>query len=612
MRIVRSPRAHIAVAVLVTVGVANGRASPVPAQPPASIRVEKNVEARMRDGVILRADVYRPQPERRRPALLQRTPYSKNPDEENSLYHRLAGAGFVVVVQDTRGRYMSDGVAVPHDEGRDGHDTVEWVASLPYVDGRVGMFGGSYSATTQLLAAPLKPPHLVALFPSASYASRYDMVFQGGAFYLADGLGWNLGQAMDARRRALDPHADRDREVGLTPAQRRQLQTDWMWSLPLNTLAALDVRRYSPGYFEMLAHPSFDAFWSTFDVAARHPSFEVPAYHLTGWYDALLNGTLRNFTGLRANAGNGRARRNQRLIVGPWTHARPNAKSTSIGAVDFGPGAGFDSEGLLIAWFRHWMPAERDVPLTRLPEYPIAPVRIFVMGENRWRDETEWPLSRARATPFYLHSDGAANTLGGNGRLETQTVDAQQPADTFTYDPKHPVFTGSAGAYSRVPADQREVEQRPDVLVYTTAPLSQPIEVTGPIQLVLWASSSAKDTDFTAKLVDVHPDGSARALTDGILRARYRRSRTTPELLTPGRPQEFVIDVGATSNLFLAGHCIRLEVSSSNFPRFDRNPNTGAPFATSDELVIARQTIFHDARRPSRLILPVVPRSSAP
>nr|MBP9105629.1 CocE/NonD family hydrolase [Gemmatimonadaceae bacterium] len=234
--------------------------TPVRAQSAANpqVRVEKNLEARMRDGVVLRADVYHPATPQRMPALLQRTPYSKNPQDANSLYHRLASAGFVVVVQDTRGRYMSDGVAVPHDEAADGYDTVEWVAALPFVDGRVGMFGGSYSATTQLLAASERPPHLVALFPSASYASRYDMVFQGGAFYLADGLGWNLGQAVDARRRAREPRADRDGAIGLSPDERRQLQTTWMWALPLDAVTALDLRRYAPGYFDMLAHPSFD------------------------------------------------------------------------------------------------------------------------------------------------------------------------------------------------------------------------------------------------------------------------------------------------------------------------------------------------------------------
>ncbi len=597
------------------------------AAPAGELVIEKNVAAKMRDGVVLRADVYRQRGEGKRPALLQRTPYSKNPGAADSQFHRLARAGFVVVVQDTRGRYTSDGVAVPHDEGADGYDTIEWVARLPYVDGRVGMFGGSYSATVQLLAAPMKPPHLVALFPSASYASRFDMVFQGGAFYLGDGLSWSLGQAKDVRRRMLDPTADRDGELGLSPEERQQLQREWYPHLPLDSIEALQLRRYAPGYFELLSHPTYGPFWATFDVRAKHPQFEVPAYHLTGWYDSLLNGTLANFSGLRANAGTERARRNQRLIVGPWTHARPTSATTKIGDVDFGPDAGFDSEGLIVRWFQHWMPqdlrsvvagpdrspavADKGPGPGRAPgdpgDWAGAPVRLFLMGENRWRDEQAWPLARAKATAYYLHSAQGARTLTGDGRL-SPVAPANESPDMFSYDPANPVPTGRFGAYSRMPLDRREFQQRDDVLVYTTDAFTAPMEVTGPIQLVLHIASSAPDTDFTAAVSDVQPDGTARALTDGILRTRYRRGMTTTELMTPGTPYEITIDVGATGNVFLPGHRLRLEVSSSNFPRYDRNPNTGAPFATDARTLVARQTVFHDAAKPSRLILPVIPR----
>ncbi|MFM7274057.1 MAG: CocE/NonD family hydrolase [Gammaproteobacteria bacterium] len=576
------------------------------------IVIEKNVEARMRDGTVLRADVYRMRDAARRPALLQRTPYSKNPGQQDSVYHRLARAGFVVVVQDTRGRYTSEGIAVPHDEGADGHDSIEWAATLPWVDSRVGTFGGSYSATTQLLAAPLQPPHLAALFPSASYASRHDMVFQGGAFYLADGLSWNLGQAMDTRRRALDPGADRDREIWLDAAQRESLEQEWIRALPLATVGEFSeveqlLRRYSPGYFDLLAHPARDAWWDRFDVAARHARFSVPAYHLTGWYDSLLNGTLRNFAGLRNAAQDARARRNQRLVVGPWTHAHPTRESTRIGEVDFGPEAGLDTDALMIDWFRHWMPPGNAAADAQQADFPGAPVRIFVMGENRWRDEQEWPLARARITAFHLASSGRANTLNGDGRLESAPC-AACASDTYRYDPADPVPTGPSGAYSRAPLDMRTLEQREDVLVYSSAVLEDAVEVTGPVTLLLWAASSAPDTDFTARLVDVFPDGSARALTDGILRARYRNGPATAQPLTPDEVVELRIELGATSNLFLPGHRIRLEVSSSNFPRYDRNPNTGEPFATGARIEVARQTVFHDTVRPSRLLLPVIPR----
>jgi putative CocE/NonD family hydrolase len=567
---------------------------------PSHVSVEKNVAVRMRDGVTLRADVYRPDGETDLPALLERTPYSKNPPGDVDFFRRLAAHRYVVVAQDTRGRYMSEGIARPHDESEDGYDTIEAIARLPRVNGRVGTFGGSYSATTQLVAAPLRPPHLAAMFPSSSYNSRYDMVFQGGAFYLADGLAWNLGQAADVRRRTLQPEIERDNPIGLNETERQSLANQWLWHVPLKTMDAMELRQYAPAYFDMLDHPSYDAYWETFDIEARHREFDVPAFHVTGWYDTLLNGTIRNFVGMRKNARSERARNAQRLLIGPWTHSRPTLRSTRIGDVDFGPNAGFDLERLMFDWFDYWLKDAATGVMSR------APLQLFVMGANAWRDEQEWPLARAIPTSYFFHSDGTANTLDGTGRL-TPAAPTQEPTDRFEYDPWNPVPTGRRGGYSRAPADQREVERRQDVLVYTSAPLDSPVEVTGPIEVRLWAASSAPDTDFTAKLVDVLPDGTARMLTDGILRARYRRGKTTPVPLTPNQPEELTIDTGATSNLFGAGHRIRVEISSSNFPRFDRNPNTGEPFGESAELRRASQMILHDQQHPSRIILPIVP-----
>jgi len=565
------------------------------------ISIEKNVPATMRDGTVLRADVYHPRSPGRFPALLQRTPYSKNPARASREFSELARRGYAVVIQDTRGRYTSDGVAKPHDEAEDGFDTIAWVAQLPYVNGKVGMFGGSYLASTQLLAATLKPPELAALFPASSYASRYDMVFQGGAFYLSDGLGWNLDQAVDVRRRVLTPEADRDGPAGLNDAESKAFREQWLWHVPLKTMDALEIHKYAPGYFLMLEHPTYDAYWRTFDIAARHDQFQAPAYHLTGWYDTLLTGTLHNFTGLRAHAATEQARRYQRLVIGPWTHARPTLQSTKIGEVDFGSQAGLDSQELMARWFAYWLQGgDRAI-------VEGAPVRIFIMGENRWRDEQEWPLKRAQSTEYYLRSGGHANTSAGDGTLGTEPPTGTT-RDQFVYDPSDPVPTGAQGGYSRTPSDQRDTEKRGDVLVYSTPGLREDIEVTGPISVKLWVASSARDTDFTAKLVDVFPDGTARALNDGILRARYRESKTQAVLLEPGQPVEITIDVGATSNLFKAGHRIRLDVSSSNFPRFDRNPNTGGAFGDDSKLLRAEQTIFHDAMHPSRLVLPVVAR----
>jgi uncharacterized protein len=548
----------------------------------------------MRDGVVLRADLYRPDAPGRFPALLKRTPYSKGALYDIPSFQRLASEGFVVAVQDTRGRYMSEGVARPHDEAQDGHDTVEWLAGLPFVDGRVGMFGGSYAATTQLTAASLRPRGLVALFPSSSYASRYDMVYQGGAFYLLDGLRWNLGQAVDVATRRVTGRR-RDAPIGLSDEEDDLAREHWAWHLPLKAANIHDLRRDAPGYFEMLAHPSYDSYWVTFDVSRRHENFDVPALHLTGWYDSLLVGTLRNYQGLRAKAATETARSGQRLVVGPWTHARPSAATTSIGDVDFGPDAGLDSQALMERWFRQWLKGE-DTGILR-----EAPVKIFVMGANRWRDEQEWPLARAVDTPLYLRGSGALS----------RDAPGDEAPDRYVYDPWNPVPTPTWQGYSRAPVDTTFLESRGDVLVYTSPPVEEPIEVTGEVGLSLTIASSAPDTDFTGRLLDVFPDGSARTLTEGILRARYRNGFERPALLVPGEPTELAIELGATSNLFLRGHRIRLELSSSNFPRWDRNPNTAAAFGEESEPVPAEQTIFHDRVRVSKLVLPVV-ASEAP
>jgi putative CocE/NonD family hydrolase len=568
--------------------------------PGYAIRVDKNVEARMRDGIILRADVYRPDAPGRFPVLLQRTPYSKT--SGGVAARTMAARGYVVIVQDSRGRYTSDGTATPHDEAEDGHDTVEWAAALPDSNGRVGMFGTSYLATTTLQAAGHTPPHLVAIQASAAYSHRFaDLVYQGGAFYLEDGLAWNLGQAADVMRRTMSPESDRDSAVGMTPHQQTLFRQSWLWYVPLEQFDALDLRRFAPGYFDMLAHPTDDSYWAPSNIAARFERFDVPALHIVGWYDVFARSTIANFVGLRAQARTERARRSQRLIVGFWPHAQPGPRETRVGDVDFGPAAAIDLGALRTQWFDCWLKNADCEPAQR------APIRLFVMGDNQWRDEAEWPLARARTTAYYLHSGGRANTRDGNGTLSTEPP-ASEPHDRFIYDPWDPVPTGPARPYSRLPADQRETESRPDVLVYTSEILRDAVEVTGPIEVKLWIASSARDTDFTVKVVDVFPDGTARLLTDGILRTRYRHSNTALQLLSPGQPTELTINAGVTSNVFKVGHRIRLEVSSSNFPRWDRNPNTGRVIAKESELQRAEQTIFHDAARASRLMLPIVPR----
>jgi len=362
------------------------------------------------------------------------------------------------------------------------------------------------------------------------------------------------------------------------------------------------VARYVGDY---LRHPHDGPPWWAVNLERRHDQVAVPMYHVTSWYDIFLHGGLANFSGLRKNAMTETARNAQKLIVGPWAHLFPytNPTSTGTGDIDFGPDALISLHDIQLRWFDHWL---KGIDTGILDE---PPVKLFVMGENRWRDEREWPLARTRYTPWYFHSGGRANTAAGDGVLDARAP-VEESADHFVYDPDDPVPTmgGNTLILAMGVQDQRPVEARGDVLVYTSAVLTEPLEVTGPIVVALHATSSAPDTDFTAKLVDVRPDGYAQNLADGIVRARYRDSRESPALLTPGRIARFTIALWATSHVFLPGHRIRVEISSSNFPRFDRNLNTGEDAATGTRRQIARQAVFHDARHPSHIVLPIIPR----
>ena len=563
------------------------------------IHVERNVPVRMRDGRVLGTDIYRPETTSTVPALLMRTPYGKAPSssvvEGDPL--RMAEAGYAVIEQDTRGRSSSEGTFFPFaSEGLDGYDTVEWVAAQPWCSGKVGMFGSSYIGATQWLAAAESPPHLTAIHPQLTGADFYEgWVYQGGAFALGLCLSWALilaGGSVNAKEQAYKSAVDNF--------------LSGCAHLPLSTYPYFRAEGVAPFYFEWLEHPADDAYWQKWSIERRHVAVMVPAFHLGGWHDVFLGGTLRNFVGMKKQGGSPLARSAQRLVVGPWAHCPP-AYSNMVGEVDYGIGAAgstTDIDGELIRWHDRWT---RGISNGVDSE---APVRLFIMGENAWRDEKDWPLQRAEEIPFFFHGRGRANSLRGDGALSPQPP-GSEPPDTFLYDPRTPTPTRGGGlccldqvhggAY-----DQRAVEEREDVLVYTTDPLEEPIEVTGPVRVVLYASSSATDTDFTAKLVDVSPCGFARNLTDGIVRARYREGTTAAKFLAPGKREKFTIDLIATANLFKAGHAIRVEISSSNFPRFDRNPNTGHAFGCDAETVVAVQTVFHEARSPSHIVLPVV------
>ncbi len=566
------------------------------AEDTTAVTAEFGVGVKMRDGVTLRADIYRPKADGRFPVLLQRTPYDKNGEKRFGL--AAATRGYVVIIQDVRGRYTSDGEWYTfRNEPNDGYDTVEWAAALPYSDGKVGMFGGSYVGATQMLAAIASPPHLAGICPVVT-ASNYhsNWTYQGGAFEQWFNQSWTSGLAQDTFARSMDPRSD---------------ATKGMWELPLDTFPLFNppadgktpdsLQNLAPYYLDWLAHPNYDDYWKTLSIEEHFGDIRVPMLTIAAWYDLFQDGSLRNYTGVKAKGSTDAARRGQHLRVIVGGHAGNGPK---VGDVDFGQAAFYDEDAVTLAWYDYLFKGVQN-------EFAGKPVKIFVMGANQWRDEDDWPLARAQATKYFLHSAGKANSVRGDGSLST-TAPKSEASDTYTYDPANPAPTIGGllccdGTHMPPgPRDQRPVEARDDVLIYSTPPLAADLEVTGPVTLELYAKSSAVDTDFTAKLVDVWPSGFAQNLNDGILRARYRESMEKPELLNPGQVYKLTVDVWSTSNLFKKGHVLRLEVSSSNFPRFNRNLNTGEDIARGKRFVVATNTILHDAEHPSALTLPII------
>jgi putative CocE/NonD family hydrolase len=560
-------------------------------------KAERGVKAAMRDGVLLVADVYRPDAEGRFPTLLQRTPYDRRGGADQA--RDLAAAGYVVVLQDTRGRFDSEGEFYPfRNEGDDGFDSVAWAAALPHSNGRVGMFGGSYVGATQMLAAAAKPPQLVAIFPYVTASEYYEgWTYQGGALMRWFASSWASGLTVDTLRRK---------------AAQKLRPAEWVKQEPIEayTLFELPARAdVAPYFVDWVRHESDDDYWKSVRVSDHYGDMSVKALHAGGWHDIFSTGSIRNYLGMRQKAATPDARASQRLLMGPWAHAATSPEGR-IGDVVFGKEAVLDMTAAIRDWFDFALRGIANVHASK------PPVRLFVMGENAWRDEAEFPPARAVETRYFLEPAAPARkgeTPSRRDGLLTAKPGGRPASSSFEYDPADPVPTLGGrlccgAALQPGPADQRPNEARPDVLVFSTPPLARDTEVTGFVALELFAATSAADTDFTAMLVDVEPDGYARYLADGIVRGRYRASTARAEPLVAGRTYEYRIELGATSNLFKAGHRIRLYLSSSNFPRFDRNDNTGEPSASAARMLKATQTVFHDRTRPSALVLPVVPR----
>jgi putative CocE/NonD family hydrolase len=557
------------------------------------VTAERNVAAKMRDGVTLRADIYRPKAEGKFPVLLVRTPYDKTGSMGFGL--RAAARGYVVIAQDVRGRFESEGEWYPfRHESQDGYDTVEWAATLPYSNGKVGMFGGSYVGATQFLAAIAHPPHLAGICPTVTASNYHDgWTYQGGAFEQWFNESWATGLAMNTMRRRVESSGN---------------AIAWTKILPLRAYPVLEAPEsegLAPYFTDWLAHPNYDDYWKQWSIEDHYAQIQVPVLSFAAWYDIFLGGSLKNYVRLKTEAGTEAARRGQRLAVTVGGHAGQSSTG-KVGAVEFGDKLPADGDEMTLRWYDWLLKGEANGVEKE------KPVKIFVMGKNEWRDEDDWPLARAKNTRYFLHSSGAANGLPGNGSLST-VAPADEKPDQYVYDPNDAVPTiGGPLCCGALPTgigpeDQRPAEARNDVLVYTTPAFAKDTEVTGPVSLDLYVSSSAVDTDFTGMLVDVWPNGFAQNLTSGILRLRYRSSQEKPELANPGETYHITVDLWATSNVFLTGHKLRLEVSSSNFPRFDRNLNTGEEQARATRMIKATNVVFHDKAHPSALIVPVVP-----
>lgn len=561
------------------------------------VTIERGVTAKMRDGVVLRADIYRPKADGKFPVLLQRTPYNKS--NGVNFGARAAARGFVVIFQDVRGRYSSEGEWYTFkNESNDGFDSVEWAAALPYSNGKVGMFGGSYVGATQMLAAIAHPPHLAGICPVVTASNYHDgWTYQGGAFEQWFNESWTSGLAQDTFNRTITQNTNALQGMWKLPLTGYPL-----FNFPEPSTAISSTHALAPYFLDWLAHPNYDDYWKRWSIEEHFADINVPALTVAAWYDIFQGGSLRNYVGIKAHGGDA-ARAAQRLLVIIGGHAGGGQK---IGDIDFGPAAAqFDEDEVTLSWYEYlFKGAQNNFAKEK-------PVKIFVMGRNEWREEDDWPLARGQNSKYFLHSDGKANSLRGDGSLSAASP-LKESSDHYVYDPANPVPTiggplcCDGGHLPPGPRDQRPVEARDDVLIYSTSAFANDTEITGPVSLELFAKSTAVDTDFTAKLVDVAPDGFAQNLTEGIVRARYRDSQEKPTLMNPGQVYKFTIDLWSTSNVFLKGHALRLEVSSSNFPRFDRNLNSGEAQGTGEHYVPATNTILHDSEHPSALLLPVI------
>jgi putative CocE/NonD family hydrolase len=560
------------------------------------IRIERHKAVPMRDGVSLYADVYMPAAPGKYPTIVTRTPYGSQRDAVHQNMMKFAQRGYAVVVQDVRGRYESDGKWEPfRDEAKDGYDTIEWAATQPFSNGKVATQGGSYLGHNQWQAASLNPPHLVAAFPSLASTNIYaNWITMGGAFRLSFNYGWGVVRMPNRIMLPQYFHTE-----NYTPEELKYANI--LMHLPLNDGDLQSAGAVVPHYRDWIKHESYDDYWKSISDEERFNKIDVPTYVSGGWFDIFVMGTINGYVGMKNKGATPEARKGARMIIGPWGHG----PSQSFGEVDFTPAALVEQFETELSFFDYHLKGIKNAIETD------KPVRLFYMGANQWRSETDWPIPGTKYQELYLGNNGNANSVRGKGTLSF-TKPAKTGTDTYRYDPQSPVPTTGGNNCCGTPTpsgprDQRTLEQREDVLVYTSEFLEKPLTIAGPVKMKLHAATDGLDTDWMIKLVDVHPNGFAMPVSEGILRAKFREGLDKIKLLTPDKVYEYEIEMTGTANVFQPGHRIRVDITSSNFPQFDRNPNTGEPLGTSTKTRIAKQSIHFGGTEISHILLPVVP-----
>lgn len=566
------------------------------AKPSLALNVTKDVAVPMRDGVVLRADIVLPSASGRFPTLVYRTPYGKQfVLKEGSTSEKAVARGYAIVIQDVRGRYASDGDFSPYqNEGHDGYDTIEWAARQPWSDGNVGTFGLSYPGAVQWLAAAENPPHLKAMVPAMTFSTPRNFFYSGGVFdgSWLDWIWFNI--APDARRRKNLPGPQTRKEAAASWKQDHERLQNF---LPLRDLP--DLKQVAPFYYEWLSHSPADPWWDWAELRNKYDRVHAAVLNFSGWYDETYgpDGATTNFNGLLAARGGEKDPRTHTMI-GPWTHGGQDESKS--GERDFGTSAPIDYNELILRWMDHYL-RNIDNGVDR-----EKPVRLFVMGDNAWRDEDSWPLTRAKETYYYLKTSGTASRIG---TLNSSLLMPAARTSELVSDPAHPL----TDPYTEYGAhDYRAFAGRDDVLVFDTMPLQADTEVTGPIRAEMFVSADVPDFDLWVRLLDVSPDGTAFNLMSpglDVLRAGYRNASLKPELLTPGKVYLLSLDRVLTSNVFRAGHRIRVQISAAFSPHFSRNLQTGESEITSSQTQLGHIRIYHDAEHSSRIVLPIIPRA---